>query len=68
MFRLTVNQPVCLGVSYQSLAPDQIIITVRQMRVHLYGARSLMRRHACNLKILQGIASRTHGHILLSDI
>jgi hypothetical protein len=77
ILRPTVNRPVHFGLKHTFGAYDQIFITVRQFRVCLCGALSLMRPRVCRLQFLLFLASATilgfecHGtrnHILLSQI
>jgi hypothetical protein len=73
----TEGRSVCLGIKNPSGAYDQILITVRQLRVCWRGALSLTRGRICRLQLLLALASavifrsESHGtrdHILLSQI
>jgi hypothetical protein len=76
--RLTVSQPVCLGVRHQSGTRDQFLflleISFRQLRVCFFVTPSLTRGRVCNLLLLLVLASAvplgsesrgTEDHILL---
>jgi hypothetical protein len=75
---MTDGQPASLsGIKHPSGAYDQILITLRQLRVCWFGAPSLTRGRVCRLQLLLALASavifgseycRTRGHILLSQI
>jgi hypothetical protein len=77
MVRMTVSQPVCLGVKHPYGAYDQIFITVRHLRFCSCGAFCLTRERFCRLQLLLVLASvvilgsefhGTRDHILLSHI
>jgi hypothetical protein len=77
MLWLTVSRPVCLGIKRPFGSYDQILITVRQLRVCWCGAFSLTRGRVCRLQLLLALASAvilgsesrgTRDHILLSEI
>jgi hypothetical protein len=77
MSQKTVSLPVCLGINHPSWAHDQILITVRELRVCLCEASSLTRGLVCNLQLLLGLASamvlgsdfgRTNDRILTASL
>jgi hypothetical protein len=77
MLRPTVFWSVCLVLKHPSGAQDQVLITVRQLRVCWCGAPSLTWGRICPLQMLLGLASAvileydscaTHDHILLSSM
>jgi hypothetical protein len=77
MLQPTVSQPLCLAIKHPSGVYDNILITVRELRVCCCGALSLTRGRVCILKLLLvldsavifGSESReTRDHILLSQI
>jgi hypothetical protein len=57
ILRPTVSQPVYLGIKHPSGSYDQILITVRQLRVCWYRAFSLTRGLICRLQLLLDLAS-----------
>jgi hypothetical protein len=75
--RPTVSRSVCLGVKHPSGVHDQILITVRQLRVCWCGPLSLTRGRDCRLQLLLALTNTvilgsesrgTRDHILLSQI
>jgi hypothetical protein len=77
MLRPTANRPVYLGVRHLSEPHDQIVSTVRQLRICRCGAPSPTIGLVCSLQLLLGLGSavihgfeshRTHDHILLFQI
>jgi hypothetical protein len=77
ILRSTDSLPVCRGIKHPSGAYDQILITVRHLRVYWCGELSLTRGRVCRLHLLLALASEvilgsesrgTRDHILLSQI
>jgi hypothetical protein len=77
MLQPIVSRLVFLAVKHPSGPQDQIFITVRQMRICLYGTTSLMRGRACRLQLLLALVSAvilgsesrgSRDHNLLSQI
>jgi hypothetical protein len=52
MLQPTVSLLVCHGVKHPSGAPNQIFITVKQLRICSCGTPSLMRGRVCRLQLL----------------
>jgi hypothetical protein len=77
MLRPAVSRSVSLGIKSPCGAYDQILTTVRQLRVLWCGAFSLTRGRVCRLQLLLALASAVilgsesrviRDHILLSQI
>jgi hypothetical protein len=52
ILRLTVNEPVCVGVRHPSGSQEQIFISIRQSQICWCWAPSLTRGRVCRLKLL----------------
>jgi hypothetical protein len=66
MFRPTISRPVCLGVKHPSGAYDQIVITVRQLRVCWCRALSLSdERMSLSFTIIAETRQRSHSWVRL---
>jgi hypothetical protein len=63
MLRPTVSRPVCLEVKHQTVAYDQIFITVRQLRVCWCGALSLTRAGGLSFTIAAGLRRLSHSRV-----
>jgi hypothetical protein len=63
MLRTTVSRPVCLGIKHPSGAYDQILITVRQLRILLTWDAVSDERTSLSFTVADAPLQRSHSWV-----